>query len=332
MRAALQQSVEAAFDERDLGVSELPGELGKTMNFLIQTWPGQVVQANTSALRLDRLAEYLSAEGARRYFGVPAGARIDAGQARALADQLLEETLGDFHRPRSHPPGYGGYLRAVFLRNRRLADRTFLSLVRELGTFWGTLAGVKGYSNGESFVSRNIGLRAAWSGAAWRVGLRFMDQDDLHVADPRQQGLSPERLLRGLLLDQEFVTGRSGPLNPRGSWFALQRLYRVAPAVQAAGGRALREARDAAVRKTRAALRRDLFLRDHFSPPFLEASLECDRLWEACTRARLRLSDEAAVERFLKDFFPGAAAEAGIKRHAKALRESAGHFFLNPDA
>jgi len=37
-------------------------------------------------------------------------------------------------------------------------------LHRDIGTYWGTLLAVGGYTEGESFVSRNVGLKALAGG------------------------------------------------------------------------------------------------------------------------------------------------------------------------
>jgi hypothetical protein len=332
MRGALRHCVQAAFDADDYGVPDLPGELGRTTNFLIQVWPGQVVQSGTTSLRLDRLAEYLSPEGAKRYFGVSLKQPAEPDYAHELADQLFEEILGHFARPHHRSRSYSRYLTEVFAKNRKRADHVFLALLRELGTFWGTLAAVKGYSNGESFVSRNIGLGSEWSGAQWRVGLRFMDQDDLHLPDPRLDNFSPNRLLKGMLLDQKYASGSEKHPNPKSSLFALSQIYRVTPKVHAAGVRALKQARMSAVKKTMVELKRNIPLRDHFSPVFLKRSLECNRLWAAYSRERERIGTAPAlIDQLLKRIHPAAPEAAKIKQHAKALRESAEHFFLNPN-
>lgn len=333
MRDALRRCVRAAFDENDYGVRDLPGELGRTMNFLIQVWPGQVVQSGTSSLRLDRLAQYLSPGGAKRYFGVSLKQRVEPDYAHEFADQLFEEILGDFSRPHHRSRSYRRYLSEVFAKNRRRADHVFLALLRELGTFWGTLAAVKGYSNGESFVSRNIGLRSEWAGAQWRVGLRFMDQDDLHLPDPGLDDFSPDGLLKGMLLDQKYVSGSKNHPNPKSSLFALTQIYRVAPQVYAAGVRTLKQARMSAVKKTTVELKRNIPLRDHFSPTFLKRALKCDRLWAAYSREREHIgTDQALIGQLLKRIYPVASEGGKMKQHAKALTESAEHFFLNPNA
>lgn len=326
MRRALRQAVAAAFHADDYGVAELPGEHGQTMNFLIQAWPGQAVQSNTSCFRLDRLAEYLSPQGARGYFNVSHEQSSEPAGAHEFGEMLLDEILGDYARPRVRAQTYGRFLSEVFTKNRRRADRIYLELLEELGRFWGTLASVKGYSNGESFVSRNVGIRSAWIDAKWRVGLRFMDQDDLHLPDASENDFSPERLLHGMLLDQSFVQGSKERPNERSCLFALSEIYRVTPQMRAAGLRALRAARTLAVQRTRRKLARSISLRDHFSPIFLKKSLACDRLWAAYARERGAGEEGALIDKLLKRFYPEGG---GLQQHSKALRESGEHFFLN---
>jgi hypothetical protein len=328
MRGALEKCVQAAFDADDFGVSSLPGELGRTINFLIQTWPGQAVQSNTSCFRLDRLVQYLSPDGAKRYFDASLRNSEDRPGACEFGDQLFEEILGDFVRPRIRPRTYGRYVTEVFARNRRRADRIYFALLRELGRFWGTLAAVKGYSNGESFVARNIGIRSAWIDSRWHIGLRFMDQDDLHIADPRQDDFSPDRLLKGMLLDQKFVQGSGGRPKPDSSFVALSRIYRVTPRVRALGLGALRRARNLAVRKTAVEMARNISLRDNFSPDFLKKALTSDRLWAAFSDERKgKAAGRTLIDGLLKRFCADAPGQ-----HAEALRNWAEHFFLNPNS
>ena len=60
MRRALRQSVREAFRSDDIGIRHLPGELGQTFNFLMQSLPAQAVQSHTSSFRLASLARWLA--------------------------------------------------------------------------------------------------------------------------------------------------------------------------------------------------------------------------------------------------------------------------------
>ncbi len=51
----------------------------------------------------------------------------------------------------------------------------YLGLLKQIGTMWGTLLGLRGYTFGESFVARNVGLRTIWSKGEWSVRLIFQD-------------------------------------------------------------------------------------------------------------------------------------------------------------
>src|SRR5436305_14878773 len=108
--------------------------------------PQQAIVVGTSAFRLDRIAS-------------------------SLDTALLEEIVDDFvYDPRDD-------VDAALRRNRANADRTFLSLVSQAARTWGTLLGIRGASDGESFATRNTGIRKLWREGAWRVCLIAMDHD-----------------------------------------------------------------------------------------------------------------------------------------------------------
>ena len=56
---------------------------------------------------------------------------------------------------------------------------------------WGTLLGLRGYSFGESFVARNVGLRTIWSQGEWSVRLVFQDHDNLVLPEKSQAEFWP---------------------------------------------------------------------------------------------------------------------------------------------
>ncbi len=332
MRTQLKKCVRSSLDAGELGSDDLPGELGSTLNFLMQAWPAQAIQSNTSSFRLDRLAEYLSPGGPRLYF--QGASKIGRGDLKWLADQLLDEILPRRTQVAGAFGGFTRYLDEIFARpaNRRQANRLFLQLLQQLGTFSGTLAGILGYSNGESMVPRNVGLRAVWSGGNWQVSLYFMDQDDLHLATPRELNLPVERVLRGMLLDQQFCSARREP--SRSCLSALAKIYRVDEQVFAEGQLALRKARDAAVRKTRQELKRSIPLRNNFSPTFLTRLDEFARICQAFSRKRQELlAQPSQLEGFLRRHFPALPEDdTFLGQCAKAIQASEQHFFLNPDA
>jgi hypothetical protein len=335
MRIALKQCVKAAFDSRNLGVADLPGEMGYTLNFLIQSWPGQSIQSNSSSFRLDRLAAYLCRDGPMLYYRGQAESNYTREDARWFADQLLDEALPGFRRPVGRFLDFESYIKKVLATpaNRHRANRIFIELLQQLGTLWGTLAAVKGYSNGECFVSRNVGLRSVWSSGRWQVKLFFMDHDDLHVGDPSEGNLAPGRTLRGMVSDQIFCVGYEDKQHSKSCLRALGNIYRVNDEILARGRNEVRKIRDAAVRKTLREFKHNTSLRDNFSPAFLRKAEECDRLWSAFGKRRAELlANRALLEEFVRDQLRSCACdESRILQHAKALKESSQHFLLNPN-
>lgn len=331
MRQALRQSVREAFRSDDIGVRHLPGELGQTFNFLMQALPSQAVQSHTSSFRLANLGRWLGPAPE-----MPVFAEREAEESPEsiawLADQMMEEILGTYVPPQIRTPHYGEYIDAAFDRNRRRADEVFLQLNRELGTLWGTLAGLKGYSHGESFVSRNVGLRSVWEEGHWNVHLFFMDQDDLHIAETGHEEFHFERILMGMTRDQNFITRPFDGPEPNSSTSALNRIYRASPDTEASGLETLRDARTRALRKTTEALRTRIALRNHFNPSFLHMASECDRIWALFRPQRNPLLKvEGALEEFIRQQLPDTQEEP--RRHlVKAMREWRHHFLVNPYA
>ncbi|RMH18052.1 MAG: hypothetical protein D6696_14115 [Acidobacteria bacterium] len=229
MRRALARSLAAFKEELDRRPAlELPGELGETLQFLDMGLPGQAILAGTSSLRLDKLAEYLSPGGAGSYFEEGLGRRPTAGEARRFADDLLAEVLGEYESPAVDYHDHGRYLEAAFAvpANRARADAASLSLARQIGRFWGTLLGLFGYSHGESFVGRNVGLRSIWQEGRWRVRMIFMDHDNLHEFPLSWPELRPSAAALGMLRDERHIFGHPKIDPPAGELGHLGAIYR----------------------------------------------------------------------------------------------------------
>jgi len=287
MRRAMDDSVVSFGREYGPNLPELPGVLGRTMQFLSYVTPGQAVLADTTSFRLDRLALYLSAGGADSYFTEGLRVEYSAHDARRLADDLLEEVLGVYRPPRVAYRGYGQYVASALrvAQNRARADECYLSAVRQIGTFWGTLFAIRGHSLGESFVARNVGLRSVWQGGVWRVSVLFMDHDNLQTNEVTPRDFQAVGILKSLSADDVFIWG--GPDDDsRGNneMRCLKTIYRAGAKLIDEARPVFRDASRAAYRRTHAALEREPALR----PLFHESFLGRVRDWDDCIARYLR--------------------------------------------
>jgi hypothetical protein len=290
MRAAMGESTAAFTRERTWSLpDDLSGRMGLTVRFLNYTAPAQAVLAGTSSFRLDRIALYLSPEGPDAYFTRGLGVPWGEDDARRLAGTVLEEVLGVYDPPAG--PYSKDYVDRAFAmpENRERADSIFLEVAREIGRVWGTLLGVRGFSRGESFVERNVGLKASWRDGQWRVGIVFMDHDDLII---NEEAFAPFLALPGMLEDERYV-GRE--------MACLERIYRVGNETALAGLTALREQAARAYRKTQEAVRSHPAVRDMFSPAFIERLGDWDVVVQRVLGTPEKKAWKGAVRRLLRD-------------------------------
>jgi hypothetical protein len=318
--------------------AELDGELGLTLRFLHHYPPGQSILCGTSSLRLDRAAHYLgaAAAAARREHGDylegvegAAGPGRKPRHLRQLTDDMFDEVLGLYTPPRVPYRGQRAYVAAAFAvpANRARADRVYAALMRELGRLWGTLLAVRGFSYGESFVSRNVGLKSCWEQGRWRVRIVFMDHDGLTLPGPGDEAFRPSRALPGMELDEIYAFQRVQPKVPHqpiGAAEFLARIYRIGRAGARAGRAGLRRELARAYHRTQAAVRRDPDLAALFHPAFVRRLGDWDRiarLLVAMPRgAELEAPFAAAVRRQLAGKGYG---EELVEEHLEAARERA---------
>ncbi|MGA9996766.1 MAG: hypothetical protein WBP93_15210, partial [Pyrinomonadaceae bacterium] len=133
MRAAMRESVDSFNDEHQSPPLNIPGDLGLTMQFLGHVSPTQAILSGTSSFRLDRLAAYLSDNGAQVYFTRGLQTKYSSHDARRLADEVLDEVLGDYKPPAVRYRSYRQYLEAAFNveENRERADHNFKSAMQQ---------------------------------------------------------------------------------------------------------------------------------------------------------------------------------------------------------
>ena len=284
----------AAFPS-DTGVARASweGEAGQTLRFIGQALPQQSIITGSSSFRLDRIALYLSGAGPEHYFGA-LGRHITRRDLQWLADSVLEEILGEVRVPPGRFVDYEQYLADAFRvpENRGRADANYISVMRQAGECWGTLLALRGFSDGESFVQRNVGLKSVWKDGNWQIRIVFMDHDDLTMAGSRYQYLWPQREVPGMLRDQVHLLG--GPLSGDtipGDVGALQGIYRTSSGVADAGVQSLQESLRDAYRKTQQQLDTNRELQNLFYPEFIARHRDFDRMV-----AGFLASDPAQIE------------------------------------
>ncbi len=280
MRDAMKEAVVLLKKEEGRNLPSVAGDIGLTSEFLSHIAPAQTILTGTSSFRIDKLGAYLSAAGAQRYFNDYLNVTFVKADAKRFADTLLEEILGVYEPPKVALETYDGYLDAALKveSNRKRADEIFLSLVRQIAKFWGTMLGARGHSRGESFVARNVGLRTVWEKGEWQVKLIFMDHDALNLPDLEIGHFFAQNVLRGMLLDERHVWGRANPaLFPTSVVGFLQSIYRVGSELEAQAQVIAREELKSAYDKTHQAMLSDRRMGAFFSNIFLNRLSDWDK-------------------------------------------------------
>lgn len=281
MRVAMEES-HAAF--KAVGypyLPDLPGALGLSAQFLGLVAPTQAILCGTSSFRLDKLGAYLAPDGPQQYFEKGLAVAYSSHDARRLADAILEEILGCYQAPEVRYRSHEQYLAAAFrvAGNRARADRIYLSLVRQIATFWGTLLAVRAFTNGESFVARNVGLKSVWDKGEWNVKIIFMDHDALCIPGPYETDFHPHAAIPGMAWDERYIWGGSTPeLFATSEIGYLRTIYRVSDALSKKGQALARTNLRSAYKKTRRELLTDPKLQSLFDKVFIDRLLDWDML------------------------------------------------------
>jgi hypothetical protein len=297
MREAMRSSIHSFCQEWGTDALDVPGELGLTVSFLGQVNPVQAILGQTSSYRLDLLAAYLSEGGPELYLREALGEETSRSpsEARRFTEAILDEALGGFLPVESDGLGHLALIDAVLAEpaNRRKADAAFLDLAAQAGRVWGTLFAIKGYSLGESFVGRNVGLRSVWEGGAWWPRLLFMDHDMLSV--PREKYL-PDYALWGCYSDARYILF-DPPSGRRSELDLLATIYRVDGPTGDRGRSEFLLAARGAYQRTKAQLASDPKLHEMFSEPYRNDLLDWEDAYAAFVSARLRdLDQESSSE------------------------------------
>jgi hypothetical protein len=268
--------------------------------FLEATTPSQAILVGTTSFRLERLLAYLN----------------DCAPFDGDANELLDEIIDDYAPPPGTYPTHAEHMTAALAHNRGAADRTYISLLGQIGRFWGAVLGMRAGSGGESFVIRNAGLRKVWSGHHWQVRFIAMDHDGMNVAGRKQRYFNAPKDVNAFILDQVHILG--GPIGRcffPGEVGTLKAIYRVSPAVASKGLAEFRTALRQSYKRTLHAMTTDPRIRELFHEGFIDTIREWDRAvvdfvrngarsrtrWRRRTRARLRrLLPADVVDQYVK--------------------------------
>jgi hypothetical protein len=303
IRRAMRQSIRA-FQAESGGVTtpslpnvpSLPGDFGLATQFLSQVIPSQSILVGTSSFRLDRLESYLSPQGADIYFSQNLRIPFTRSQAKRFADELLDEILGVYVSQDLSYENYGQYVDAALSQpdNRARADRNYLSVMRQIGKFWGTLMGLRSFSYGESFVARNVGLRSVFERGEWQVELVFMDHDAMYLTGMRSTHFHPLSSIPNIAIDEHYIMG--GP-HTRGSVEILRAIYKVDQTVASEGHSALKGEMRAAYRNTLDEICNNPRLQDCFTSGFVKRI----RDWDQIVIRYLSVKDDPAKVELWRD-------------------------------
>ncbi len=311
MRQAMAEVVAAFKAEGYAKLPDLPGNLGLTAEFIGVVSPAQAILSGTSSFRLDKLAAYLSSEGPRRYFEDGLNMAYSSHDGRRLADAIMEEILGVYQPPDVRYQSHEKYLAAAFCvpENRARADGIYLSLLPEIGRFWGTLLAYRGYTRGESFVARNVGLKSCWEASQWKVRIIFMDHDAVVIPGPHDRDFHPQDALLGMLLDEHYLMGRSG--SALGAVGHLRNIYRVSDNLYQRGQELGQLALKKGYKRTQHQLSSNPKLRALFDQTFVDRLLD----WDQLVNAYLRVKPNTAASPKWKDKKRAIFAAKGYEAH-----------------
>lgn len=315
MRVSMSESVADFIKEGGAKLPPLPGDLGLTAHFISHVAPAQAILSGTSSFRLDRVAAYLSPNGLERYFADGLGTSYLNEGGKHFADTLLEEVLGSYVRPRARYRNHAQYLAAAFElpENRATAERIYYSLVQEIARFWGTLLGVRGYSRGESFVARNVGLKSYWDSGEWKVKIIFMDHDALAIPDFSVHNFLAQNALPEMSLDERYIWGGTNAAQRSTSAVGYLRcIYRINDDIfergQALASKVLREA----YQKTQEGLLTNPKLKSLFNDQFVSRLPD----WDTFVAGYLELNGDRKAAEAWKRKMKRALAAKGYRREA----------------
>jgi hypothetical protein len=274
---AMRRSIDAYCREMRTRALPIRSDVELTAQFLAQVAPTQAILVGTSSFRLDRLVAHLSPDGADRYFAQLSNAAPGRAEAKSFADEILEEVLGVVTPRDVAYETHAQYIESIFAghENRARAERHYGRAMRQIGVFWGTLLGMRAHTFGESFVTRNVGLKSTWEEDEWTVKIIFMDHDGTYLSGQRAREFHPLSALPAMIGDDMHIWGFTGV---KGDVELLRTLFRIDDRVEREAQSALRaEVRDA-FQRTKRAICENPQVQSCFASEFVERYTDWDEM------------------------------------------------------
>jgi hypothetical protein len=151
---------------------------------------------------------------------------------------------------------------------------------------------VRGYTRGESFVARNVGLRSFWNKGQWDVRIVFMDHDALVLPNPPSGRFFAHGDVHNMTLDERYIWNRSDPKRFAASEVGcLQRIYHVGPKLDAKAQALAHAELKNAYKKTQHEVLTNPDLQREFCKGLLERLVD----WDTLVNGFLKLNGNNAV-------------------------------------
>ncbi|HYC90761.1 MAG TPA: hypothetical protein VEO54_16205 [Thermoanaerobaculia bacterium] len=274
----------------DLGGYETLGR------WLAVTSPEQAFVVGTSSFRFERLAAYLAPDGDDAYFERGLGVDASDDDRRRFADAVMGEIV-----PHYRPPAGGAfrswqaYLEAAYAANRAEADATFIDVLRQVGRYFGFFTALRIWSEGESFVTRNVGLRNVFTNGEWRVRVHFHDHDSVSLPGRDYDRWAAQHAVRAMRHDLVHILGgTAGQRRIPGEVAALRAIYRVSEETAEDGLQVFRQACRDAYFQAQEAVEKNEALRKMVTRGFLRELRDWDDLVRGWAEARPEGAEETA--------------------------------------
>jgi hypothetical protein len=182
-------------------------------------------------------------------------------------------------------------------------------VIEQIAKFWGTFLAIGGYSRGESFVGRNVGLRSVWVEGQWQVKVIFMDHDAVVIPWPDDGQFYAKGALYNQVMDERYIWGRYNERRFATSEMGyLQSIYRIGKDLDAEGQQRASVVLKEAYKKTQHELLTKAELKEQFSKVFIDRLL----VWDQLVAGYFRMNGDEP-------------ANAGVRKEMKAMLAAKGY-------